>query len=182
MATYDVVLLVEQALSAADAQQISSLHSELREEGEQVAYHVLLPADDAAARVEAAMGGVTGGDVLASPAALLPELDLQEIEEEARKRSEEALAASVAALTAQGVEATGALATTSPIDALVEQVRAVDAREAIVLTRPHLVSELFHLDWTSQARRKLDLPVLHLLEHETIDEQSAGGGEGASLI
>ena len=51
--TYTVVLLVEQALSDADAAQVRSLHEGLDEE---VRYHVLLPAEDAAARVEAAMG------------------------------------------------------------------------------------------------------------------------------
>ena len=50
----------------------------------------------------------------------------------------------------------------------------VDGREAIVLTRPHVVAEFFHLDWTSQARRKLGVPVLHLLEHQNFDEQAEG--------
>ena len=64
-----------------------------------------------------------------------------------------------------------------PIHALVAKVAEVDAREAIILTRPHVVSEFFHVDWSSKARRKLGVPVLHLLEHETFDEQ-AGEGEG----
>ena len=64
-----------------------------------------------------------------------------------------------------------------PVDALIEKVKEVDGREAIILTRPHLVAEFFHVDWTSRARRKLGVPVLHLLEHENFDEQ-AGGGEG----
>ena len=42
-----------------------------------------------------------------------------------------------------------------------------------------MVSEFFHLDWTSRARRKIGVPVLHLLEHENFDEQ-AGGGEGVT--
>ena len=42
-----MVLLVEQALSAADARQVLSLHDEL---DEPVTYHVLLPLEDAAAR------------------------------------------------------------------------------------------------------------------------------------
>ena len=42
-----------------------------------------------------------------------------------------------------------------------------------------MVSEFFHLDWTSRARRKLGVPVLHLLEHENFDEQS-GQGEGVT--
>ena len=51
--TYDVVLLVEQAMSAADAQQVRSLHTEIEDP---VVYHVLLPLEDAAARVEAYVG------------------------------------------------------------------------------------------------------------------------------
>ncbi|UMG93491.1 hypothetical protein [Nocardioides sp. TF02-7] len=50
-----------------------------------------------------------------------------------------------------------------------------------MLTRPHVVAEFFHVDWTSRARRRLGVPVLHLLEHETFDEQ-AGGGEGVSGV
>ena len=50
--TYTVVLLVEQALSGADAAQVRSLHEGLDAD---VRYHVLLPAVDAAARIEAAM-------------------------------------------------------------------------------------------------------------------------------
>ena len=60
METYPVVLLVEQALSAADAAQVRSLHEELVEEGQQVSYHVLLPIHDAAARIEAAQGPEIG--------------------------------------------------------------------------------------------------------------------------
>ena len=64
-----------------------------------------------------------------------------------------------------------------PIEALKAKVAQVDGREAIILTRPHVVAEFFHVDWSSQARRKIGVPVLHLLEHETFDEQ-AGEGEG----
>ena len=40
-----------------------------------------------------------------------------------------------------------------------------------------MVSEFFHVDWTSRARRKIGVPVLHLLEHENFDEQ-AGSRRG----
>ena len=60
-------------------------------------------------------------------------------------------------------------------------MQQTQAAEVIILTRPHVVAEFFHVDWTSRARRKIGVPVLHLLEHESFDEQ-AGGGEGASLI
>ena len=51
--------------------------------------------------------------------------------------------------------------------------------EAIILSGSHVVSECFHVDWTSRARRKIGVPVLHLLEHENFDEQS-GSGEGVT--
>ena len=72
---------------------------------------------------------------------------------------------------------TGSVVTDPPIDALAAKVAEVDGREAIILTRPHVVSEFFHVDWTSKARRKLGVPTLHLLERENFDEQ-AGSGEG----
>ena len=54
---YDVVLLVEQALTASDAAQVHSLHEGL---DEPVTYHVLIPMEDAAARIESSMGTTSG--------------------------------------------------------------------------------------------------------------------------
>jgi len=173
MADYDVVLLVEEALSTADAQQVRSLHEALEDP---VTYHVLLPVDDAAARVEAAMGSLPTSELLGAPAVLGDNTDLAAVEEDARDRAQAALAATLSALTVAGAAATGELVE-DPIRALAAKVKEVDGREAIILTRPHVVAEFFHVDWTAQARRKLGVPVLHLLEHETFDEQ-AGEGEG----
>lgn len=173
---YDVVLLVEQALDPADAARVRSLHESIEEP---ITYHVLLPVEDAAARIEAALSTLSGGELSAAPALALSGDDLDALDAEARQRAQADLDASTAALTATGAEALGTLVPESPVEALTARVGAVDAREVIVLTRPHLVAELFHVDWTSQARRRLGVPVLHLLEHETFDEQ-AGGGEGVS--
>jgi hypothetical protein len=174
---YDVVLLVEQALTNADAAQVRSLHEGL---DEPVTYHVLLPMEDAAARIEASMGSLAAGEVMASPAMAMREVDIEAVRKDCRDRSDRDLAATLAALKAAGaLAATGEVVTKPPIDALAEKVAAVDGREAIILTRPHVVSEFFHVDWTSRARRKIGVPVLHLLEHENFDEQ-AGGGEGVS--
>ena len=87
----------------------------------------------------------------------------------------------LAALKAAGASATGEVVSAHPIDALSAKVSEIDGREAIILTRPHVVAEFFHVDWTSQARRKIGVPVLHLLEHENFDEQ-AGGGEGVAGV
>jgi hypothetical protein len=179
--TYDVVLLVEQTLSEEDAQQVIALHEEL-EIDQQVAYHVLLPVEDAAARVEAAMGSLAAGEVLASPALVMNEVDIQKVREECVDRSKKQLATTLARLQAAGAVADGEIVHEHPIDALAEAVSKRDGREAIILTRPHVVAEFFHVDWTSRARRKIGVPVLHLLEHESLTEQGAGGGEGVTGV
>jgi hypothetical protein len=176
--TYDVVLLVEQELSAQDAAQIRSLHSDIPDH---VVYHVLLPLEDAAARVEASVGMLGAGDVMSAPGLAMTEEELAAIREECRQRSDDELAATLSALTAAGATAHGIVTGQPPVEALTTTVADVDAREAIILTRPHVVAEFFHVDWSSRARRKLGVPVLHLLERENFDEQ-AGGGEGVTGV
>jgi hypothetical protein len=173
---YDVVLLVEQPLTAADAAQVLSLHEDF---DAQVVYHLLLPLVDAAAAVEASLGAVGGADLLAPPMTPSPD-ELAALREEQSDQADNDLVVTANALRAAGAEIGSATVVTEPpIDALAAKVAEVDGREAIVLTRPHVVAEFFHVDWTSRARRKLGVPVLHLLEHENFDEQ-AGGGEGVS--
>jgi hypothetical protein len=171
---YDVVLLVEQALTPADAAQVHSLHEGL---DEPVTYHVLLPLEDAAARIESAMGSLTAGDMMASPTTPMSEVDLEAVRKDSEERSDSELAATLDALRQSGATAVGEVVTDPPIDALAAKVAAVDGREAIILTRPHVVAEFFHLDWTSKARRRLGVPILHLLEHESFDEQAEGYGD-----
>ncbi|CAN5617661.1 hypothetical protein BH11ACT8_BH11ACT8_31270 [soil metagenome] len=172
MADYDVVLLVEQALTEQDARQVRSLHEGL---DDPVTYHLLLPLDDAAARVEASLGSLSGSELLASPGMPMADVDLEAVRDDCRDRSQKDLTSSVAALESAGAAvASSTVVSGSPADELAAKVAAVDGREAIVLTRPHVVAEFFHLDWTSQARRKLGVPVLHLLEHQTFDQQAEG--------
>ena len=176
--TYDVVLLVEQPLSDLDARQVRGLHEDI---DEPVRYHVLQPVDDAAERIETAMGALATGDALAgAPMAMDPD-DVEELQHELLQSARGELEESVRVLRAQGADVLGEVVTDEPVHALVEKVKAVGGAEVIVLTRPHVVAELFRLDWSSRARRKLGVPVLHLLEHERFDEQ-AGGGEGVSGV
>jgi hypothetical protein len=174
--TYTVVLLIEQALSAADAAQVRSLHEGLDDD---VRYHVLLPAEDAAARVEAAMGALDSDPLtgIRQPPADPDTIDA--MREEVDHQTTGELAATLEALRAAGAQAEGTVVDQDPIEALAETVARLDGREAIILTRSHVVSGFFHLDWTSRARRTIGVPVLHLLEHENFDEQ-AGAGEGVT--
>jgi hypothetical protein len=107
------------------------------------------------------------------------DVDLDAVRKDCEERSADELESTITALRNAGGTATGQIVSGPPIQALADKVAEVDGREAIILTRPHVVAEFFHVDWTSQARRKIGVPVLHLLEHESFDEQ-AGGGEGVS--
>jgi hypothetical protein len=176
MTDYDVVLLVEQALSAQDAARVRGLHDSIEEP---VTYHVLVPVEDSATQIESGMGALAGGEVLATPTVFMDPDAIEEIKHELLDAARAAVRDSVAHLEGAGAKAVGDIVSVDPIQALAKKVGDVDAREAIILTRPHVVSEFFHLDWTSRARRKLGVPVLHLLEHENFDEQ-AGEGEGIS--
>lgn len=174
--TYDVVLLVEQPLSRQDALQMRGLHESAPDP---VRYHVLLPVEDAAARVESAMGTLASGDALVATPMMLDHDEVEDIQRELLDQARADLRASLTALEEAGATVTGETVTEEPIDALAAKVKEVGAAEVIVLTRPHVVAEFFHVDWTSRARRKLGVPVLHLLEHENFDEQ-AGSGEGVT--
>ena len=161
--SYDVVLLVERPLTAAEAASLRTFHQELDDDPAiEVVYHVLLPVDDAPAAVEASLGIMGGTEVMA------PTLDADEVAaiREANQEAAEAdLAATITAIRETGAHVVGELVPGPVIDALTDKVKAVDGREVLVLTRSHLVAEFFHVDWTSRARRKLGVPVLHLIEH-----------------
>lgn len=176
MSEYNVVLLVEQPFTATDAKNLRGLHEEIEED---VVYHVLLPVEDASARVETAMGSLATGEVLSTPAVAVGDADIEGLRKELLDTCREHVSITTRAIEKAGGKAYGEPVTNDPIRALVAKVSEVDAAEVIILTRPHVVSEFFHVDWTSRARRKLGVPVLHLLEHENFDEQ-AGEGEGIS--
>ena len=126
------------------------------------------------------MGTLGAGEMVVSPALAMNEVDLEELRRDCADRSQRDLAATLACLTACGATVEGKVISASPDrGARRKAVTETDAQEAIILTRPHVVAEFFHVDWTSRARRKLGVPVLHLLEHENFDEQ-AGGGEGVT--
>jgi hypothetical protein len=176
MSEYDVILLVEQPFTPTDAQNVRSLHEDIEDP---VRYHVMLPVEDASARVESAMGTLGASEVLATPSVAVGEADLEGLRKELLDTCRAGVDATVRTIESVGGRAVGEPVTNDPIRALIAKVAELDAREVIILTRPHVVSEFFHVDWTSRARRKLGVPVLHLLEHENFDEQ-AGEGEGIS--
>ncbi|MFI7589200.1 hypothetical protein ACIB24_19215 [Spongisporangium articulatum] len=152
MAALSITVLTEEALSDADAQRLVQVH-----EGEDVAYHVIVPAD-------------VKRNLLADVLDHLSLFELREALDAVRGKDDdrldkaeaaEALAASVAALTGTGAEATGDVVEGDPIAALRLEV-ADGADEVFVVTEPHAVEDTFHADWASKARDTLGVPVLHV--------------------
>lgn len=173
---YHVVILAEQALTAGDAAEVASLHEAIDEPRH---YHILIPCENAALRVETALNTLAASEVLAAPPVLSNDVDVAKAQREIDKEAETAVTRSIAELQKLGHEASGEFSPEEPIEMLTAVVERVKAAEVIVMTRPHVVQELLHLDWASKARRKLGVPILHLLEHEPLDAES-GAGEGVT--
>jgi hypothetical protein len=171
---YNVVVLAEQTLSPDDASRVLSLHEGL---DEPVGYFLLIPVEDSAARVQAALGVMGSGDPMGIPTPQATEMTsevVNDLEKEARTDASEAVTDSVKAFQALGATVSGE-SVLDAVESLAAKIKAVDGQEAIVLTAPHVVAEFFHVDWSSKARRSLGVPVLHLLEHETFDAQADDG-------
>ena len=162
---YDVALLIERQLTDLDADQVVSLHEGL---DESVTYHLLLPVDTSASMLASSMSALGAGQIMTISDADV----IAEVQDDLSSAGATELEASAALLTQRGQTVTATLTEDDPIDALGELVSETKAAEAIILTDPHVVREFLHLDWTSRAKRRLDVPTLHLLEHVPFSGQA----------
>lgn len=169
---YNVIVLAEQALTPGDAREVVALHDGIEDMKH---YHVLIPCDNAQLRVETALGSLGASETWASPVVLSDDIDTEEAQKQLDSKAQSAVTISVSALEALGHEASGEFSSDDPLDSLDNVVGKESADEVIVMTRPHVVQEFLHLDWTSKARRRLGVPVLHLVEHETLDAEASNG-------
>ncbi|MGN7251391.1 MULTISPECIES: hypothetical protein [unclassified Arthrobacter] len=81
---------------------------------------------------------------------------------EERAAADATLATSVRALEGIGGGVAGEVVAGGAVNGLVAKVKELGAAQAVVVTRPHAVSDTFHTDWANRAQDKLGLPVLHL--------------------
>jgi hypothetical protein len=153
VSTPSIVILTEEALTAADASRLTALHAD-----ESVHYRVLVPAD-------------VKRNLLADVLDRLSLFELREALEAVRREDEPTeteastmLAESVSALIAAGVPADGEVVEgVDPVSALQSEVASdSQTQEVIVVTTPHAVEDTFHRDWASKAREVLGVPVLHV--------------------
>lgn len=162
---YDVALLIERQLSDLDADQVVALHEGL---DDTVVYHLLLPVDTSASLLASSMSALGGGQIMTIADADM----IADVQQELSSAGRAELEASAALLSARDQQVTVTLTEDDPISALSELVQATASAEAIILTEPHIVREFLHVDWTSRAKRKLDVPTLHLLEHVPFSAQA----------
>ncbi|MGZ5370777.1 hypothetical protein [Aeromicrobium sp.] len=162
---YDVALLIERQLNQLDADQIVALHEGL---DEPVTYHLLLPVESSTAVLSSSLSALGAGQFMPPTE---PDV-LAEVQREIKTAGQAELEASGALLRARTENVTETLTEDDPVITLADLVKKTSAAEAIILTEPHTMSEFFHLDWTSRARRKLDVPTLHLLEHVSFAGQA----------
>jgi hypothetical protein len=149
-----IVILTEQALEPGDAARIIALH-----QGDDLRYHVLVPADT---ERNLLVDVVDHLSMLELRRALDAVLGRERDDEQARVSASQALAASLEALRGNGVDADGVVTQDDPLPAVAAVVREQQAREVVVVTRPHAVEDTFHRDWASRARDELGVPVLHV--------------------
>ena len=162
---YDVTLLIERQLSDLDAEQVVALHEGLEDT---VVYHLLLPVDTSASLLASSMSALGGGQIMTIADADM----IADVQNELSSAGQAELDASAALLTSRGQQVTATLTEDDPISALCALGAETSSAEEIILTEPHIVREFLHVDWTSRAKRKLDVPTLHLLEHVPFSAQA----------
>jgi hypothetical protein len=79
-----------------------------------------------------------------------------------RAAAAETLSVSLRALEGLGSGVSGETVDGGAVNGLVAKVKELGAAQAVVITRPHAVSDTFHTDWANKAQDRLGLPVLHL--------------------
>jgi len=162
---YEVVVLAERSLADVDARVLADLY---RDTPEPTHVHLLLPMDEVEGRVEALLSLLSSGR---SEHEAAPPVRPESVTAD-KTRQREVLAQEVQAelhrsldrLRSHGLDADGETVPHEPIDALTSVVATRGSNEVVIMTRTHIVAETLHRDWTSEARRALGVPVLHLLE------------------
>jgi hypothetical protein len=149
-----LAVLTERALSTADAERLVALH-----DPDSPRFRVLVPAGG---RRNVLVDVLDHLSLLQFRAAAEAVGERDGHVEESGTQAARDLAASLTALRALDVEATGAVVDgTDPIGALVAAVQD-GAEEVVVVTSPHAVEDTLHRDWASVARDRLGVPVLHV--------------------
>jgi hypothetical protein len=156
--TETIVVLTEEPLNEADLQNFGWLAGEQTAAG-QTTFRVLIPEDT---KRNLLLDFVERLSMLEVGTAFRELAHGQPTPEEARHEADEARRISARLLAEAGFNATVDIVEDDGVSALVKYVAEHPADRAVVITRPHSISDTFHTDWANRAQDKLGIPVLHL--------------------
>jgi hypothetical protein len=149
-----MLILTEQALSQHDVYRIVGLHDD------PITAHIVIPSGTDQSTLDQVVDDLTRTDIKE----LGRDLDSAHPEAtEAARAAQEQLDTSIALLAAAGATVTGSLVSNHPVDPTAEMASERDVDEVIVITEPHLVTDVLRRDWGTQLRRKVDRPLLHFI-------------------
>ena len=149
-----MLVLTETALDPHDVQRLATLH-----EPDEARAHVVVPSGTDQSTLDQIVDDIARTDF----EELAEDVDPQTTDEQEVATAQEALNSSVRALSAAGVTAVGSLVPKSPVNRVAELAVSESVDEIIVITEPHLVTDVLRRDWATRLRHKVHLPVLHFI-------------------
>ncbi|MDR1187280.1 MAG: hypothetical protein LBK95_07475 [Bifidobacteriaceae bacterium] len=149
--------MADTELEPSDVSQLVGLY------GKGTAVQLLVPATDSEPRLRAAMDHLALGELSDAWSTLRG----HDPDAASLQRASVILRESLAELRAAGLSADGEVIPGDPIAALVQTIASTKAAAAVFVTRPHLVSDALHEDWSSKAWHALGVPVIHFYSGTT---------------
>ena len=150
-----MLVLTEETLTPHDIERLVGLHAP-----DPVTAHVVVPSGTDQSTLEQIVDDLTRTDF----DELADDVDpVQPGEIEKAQRAQRRLTDSVQALVAAGMAATGSLVPQNPVDATAALAAAEDVDEIIVITEPHLITDVLRRDWATKLRHTVKRPVLHFI-------------------
>lgn len=154
-AVITMLVLTEQTLTPHDIERLAGLHAP-----EPVTAHVIVPSGTDQSTLDQIVDDLTRTD--------FDELadDVDPVQPNVIERAQQAqqrLTESVQALSDAGVTATGSLVPQNPVDATAALADERDVDEIIVITEPHLITDVLRRDWATKLRHTVQRPVLHFI-------------------
>ena len=150
-----MLILTEQALTSHDVARVAGLHAP-----DPVEAHVVVPTGTDQSTLDQIVDDLTRVDF----DELSDDLDPKEKSNAEKVRhAQQHVDRSVELLTAAGLTATGSLVPNHPVEATADLARERDVDEVIVVTEPHLVTDVLRRDWATRLRHTVKRPVLHFI-------------------
>ena len=150
-----MLILTEQALTAHDIERLAGLHAP-----EPSTAHVVVPSGTDQSTLDQIVDDLTRTDF----DELADDVDpVQPGVDEKTRQAQQSLNASVKGLTNAGVKASGSLVPERPVEATAALADEKDVDEIIVITEPHLITDMLRRDWATQLRHRIQRPVLHFI-------------------